>query len=234
MADYDDDIPPDPYQSDRLSQLSVGTGRSTKINRKYSSFVRSLRLVLPLIALIMTVVVLTWEEAGRRVEPMKKAELLPQSENIQNELLKPVFNSVDDKNQPYTVTADRAVQNRENPDILELQKPVANLAMNDGAKIDADAADGIYQQKEQKLNLEGDVHIKHSNGYVLSTQELRVDLVTQKAYSGRDVRIEGPGGTLDATGLEGDAGLGSLIFTGPAKVVLYSDSSLLSHKEKTP
>jgi len=233
MADFDD-IPPDPYQSSRLSQLSAGTGRSTKINRKYSSFVKSLRLVLPLIALIMTVIVLTWEEAGRRVEPMKKEELLPQSENIQNELLKPVFNSVDKNNQPFTVTADRATQNRQDPDLIELEKPVAELQQNDGSKLNGDAASGLYQQKEQKLNLEGDVHIKHSNGYVLSTQELRVDLVTQKAYSGRDVRIEGPGGTLDATGLEGDAGLGSLIFTGPAKVVLYSDSSLLSHKEKTP
>jgi len=233
MADFDD-IPPDPYQSSRLSQLSVGSDRSTKINRRYSSFVKSLRYILPLLALVMTVVVLTWEEAGRRVEPMKKEELLPQSENIQNELLKPVFNSVDDKNQPYTVTADRAVQNRQNADIVELEKPVATLSMNDGAKIDADSVSGLYQQKEQKLNLEGDVHLKHSNGYVLSTQELRVDLVTQKAYSGRDVRVEGPAGTLDATGLEGDASGGTLVFTGPAKIILYSDGSLLSNKEKTP
>lgn len=218
----------------RLSRLSVDEGRTTTINRKYSSFVKSLRFILPLIAVAMTVVVFTWDEAGRRVEPMKKEELMPSSENIQNELLKPVFNSIDDKNQPYTVTADRAVQDRDNPDLVRLEKPVGKVDMDTGEKIDANAAHGLYQQKAQKLNLEGDVNLIHSNGYTLKTEELRVDLATHKAYSGRDVRVEGPGGTIDATGLEGDSTTGALIFTGPAKVILYSDGQLLSPKDKTP
>lgn len=227
-----DDFPA-PTHNDRLSQLSVGEGRVVNVNRRYSSFIKSLRYILPLLALVMTVVVVTWDGAGSRNAPIKKEELLPQSENIQNELLKPVFNSIDDKKQPYTVTADRATQNRQNPDIIELVKPVANLKMNDGGQIDANSASGLYEQKEQKLNLEGNVHIKHSNGYTLSTEELRVDMVTQKSYSGRDVFIDGPDGTLNATGLEGDATTGVLIFTGPAKIVLYSDGNLLSPKETT-
>ncbi|PZQ46811.1 MAG: LPS export ABC transporter periplasmic protein LptC [Micavibrio aeruginosavorus] len=238
MDVFDDPATKPAAAQDRLSRLSVGEDRSSLINRKYSSFVKSLRFILPLAALVMTVVVLTWDE-GRRVEPMKKEELLPASDKVQNELLKPVFKSVDDKNQPFEVTADLATQNRENPDLIELQKPVAHQDMTSGEKISADAATGLYQQNEQKLNLAGDVHLKHSNGYTLSTEELRVDLVTQKAYSGRDVRVDGPSGSIDATGLEGDASTGTLIFTGPAKVILYSDGPLFSpkdtpSKEKTP
>lgn len=228
MDDFEDVAP-----QDRLSQLSVGEGRETRINRKYSSIVRSLRYILPLIALVMTVVVLTWDE-GNRIAPPKKEEIIPASQDIQNELLKPVFNSVDDKNQPYSVTADRATQSRENADIVELQKPVATLAMNSGEQVDANAANGLYEQKAQKLNLAGAVHLVHSNGYTLTTEELRVDLMTHKAYSGRDVHVEGPGGTIDATGLEGDSVTGALIFTGPAKVILYSDRNLLSPKDTTP
>ncbi len=224
----------DAPRAERLSHLSVGEGRTVNISRRYSKFVKSLRYVLPLLAVVMTVIVVTWDEAGRRVAPLKKEELLPASQNIQNELLKPVFNSIDDKKQPYTVTADRAVQNRANPDIVELEKPVATITMNSGEKIDANAVSGLYEQNSQKLNLEGDVHLIHSNGYTLSTEELRVDMAAQKTYSGRDVFIEGPAGTLDATGLEGDAATGAIIFTGPAKVVLYSDGNLLSPKEKTP
>lgn len=229
MDDFDD-----PQTQDQFSRLSVGDDRATTINRKYSSFVKSLRLILPLLALVMTVIVLTWDEADRRIVPMKKEELLPASENIQNELLKPVFNSVDDENQPYTVTADRATQSRNDPDLVELAKPVATLSMNTGEKLDADANAGLYQQKTEKLNLEGAVHLKHSNGYTLTTEELRVDLATNKAYSGQNVRVEGPGGTIDATGLEGDADTGALVFTGPAKVILYSDGNLLSPKDRTP
>jgi lipopolysaccharide export system protein LptC len=230
MDDFSDSATASP---NRLSQLSFDE-RSTEVNRGYSAFVRKLRFILPLFAVVMTVVVLTWDEAGRRVEPLKKEEVLPQSQNIQNELLKPVFNSVDEKNQPYTVTADRATQGRENPDLVELEKPIATLKQNDGTALDANAATGLYEQKTQKLNLEGAVLLKHSDGTTLSTEELRVDLATHKAYSGRDVRVENKSGTIDATGLEGDAETGALIFTGPAKVTLYSDGKLLSPKESTP
>ena len=119
--------------------------------------------------------------------------------------------------------------------MIELQNPIAELQQNNGSKLDAEAASGLYQQKDQKLNLEGAVKLKNSDGYTLSTEELRIDMVTQKAYSGMDVKVEGPSGTIDATGLEGDANTGALIFTGPAKVILYSDGGSLSpSKEKTP
>jgi lipopolysaccharide export system protein LptC len=108
------------------------------------------------------------------------------------------------------------------------------MTMTSGDKVDAHADKGLYQQKAQKLNLEGAVVLKHSNGYTLKTEELRVDLASQKTYSGQDVRVEGPGGTIDATGLEGDSNAGVLVFTGPAKVILYSDGKLLSPKDKAP
>lgn len=232
MSDEDSDFFGEQKKHNRLSQLSVGEARMIKVGRGYTNFIKSLRFILPLAAIGMTAIVLTWDEAGKRVEPMKKHELLPASENIQNELLKPVFNSVDDKNQPYTVTADTAVQSRENPEIVELTNPVAGIDMNDGSKLNAKAKVGLYEQSSQKLNLEGDVEIENSDGTVLKTQELRIDMVTQKAYSGQDVHVENPSGTIDSTGLEGDVSTGTLIFTGPAKVILYSDGNMLSPTPK--
>jgi len=219
---------------ERLSQLSIEEREIPIINMRYSAVVRDLRWILPLTALGMMVVIITWNATGNRLTPMKKEEVLPASENIQNELMKPVFNSVDAKEQPYSVTADRAVQGRDNPDIIELENPVAGLDKKDGGRMDAKANTGLYEQKSQKLNLSGDVHIKSSDGYTLSTQELRLDLDTQKAYSGRDVMVTGPSGTLEAKGLEGDSEGGTMIFTGPAKVILNSTSGpLIPTKENT-
>ncbi|PZO86914.1 MAG: hypothetical protein DI626_05235, partial [Micavibrio aeruginosavorus] len=144
MSDEDTDFFGENKKDNRLSQLSVGEGRTITIGRRYTAFIKSLRFILPLVAIAMTVVVLTWDEAGKRVEPMKKEDLLPASENIQNELLKPVFNSVDDKNQPYTVTADKATQSRENPEVVQLENPKANVDMNDGSKVNARATTGLY------------------------------------------------------------------------------------------
>lgn len=219
--------------SDRLSQLSFDE-RPTNVNLRYSALVRKLRFILPLVAVGMVMIIFLWDEAGQRVEPLKKEEILPQSQNIQNELLKPVFNSVDDKKQPYSVTAERATQGRDNPDIVELDRPVATLRQNDGTDLGARAATGLYEQQSQKLNLSGAVELEHSDGTLLKTEELRVDLATQKAWSGRDVHVENKSGTIDATGLEGDGATGALVFTGPAKVILYSDGPLLSPKESHP
>ncbi len=228
------DIDPMDDEDRRFDTLKVDKSRHVVLDDRRSRIVRKLRYILPFLALILTVIVVTWDESGKHIEPLKKEELIPASQNVENELLKPVFNSVDEKNQPFTVTADRAVQGRENPDIVELEKPVAELQQTDGSKIAGEAASGLYEQKSQKLNLEGDVHLKHSNGFTLTTQELRIDMAAQKAYSGRDVRVEGPEGSIDATGLEGDTTTGSMIFTGPAKVTLQGGGNLFSPKEKTP
>jgi lipopolysaccharide export system protein LptC len=221
----------DDFSSDndktRLRGLATAQDRSISVNRGYSRFIRSMRIILPLIAVGMTVVILTWEQAGRHVEPIKKEELVPESASAQNELLKPVYKSVDAQQRPYTVTADVATQDRNNPDLVNLQQPKAELQLEEGKTVSADAVQGLYQQNAQKLNLEGDVHLKNSEGYTLSTEELRVDIATQKAFSGRDVRVEGPAGTIDAKGLEGDGVAGTLVFIGPAKVVLYNEGNLL-------
>lgn len=218
----------DDFQDDnRLNALSNGN-RVRKVNHGYTKLIRTLRVILPLIAVGMTVVVLTWEEAGQHVAPPKKEEVAPQAPNIQNELLKPVFNSIDQQGRPFSITANTATQDRINPDLLNLEQPTAELSMSETVKINVEATRGIYQQKEQKLNLDGAVHLIHSDGYTLSSEELRVDLVTQKAFSGLDVHVEGPAGTIDSTGLEGDAQNGILIFTGPAKVILNSGKMKLS------
>lgn len=220
------------YAPDRLSHLSV-PARSAAISTRHTVIIRSLRFILPLVALALTVIVVTWDEGGR-VEPVKKDELIPQAESIQNELMKPVFNSVDEKGQPYSITADRAVQGTQNPDIVTLINPVAKLDMDGGSALGGRAKAGLYEQKAQKLNLEGGVALNHSNGYTLTTEELRIDIAAQKAWSGRDVHVAGPDGTIDATGLEADTGTGAIIFTGPARVILKSDVKLYPAKEQTP
>ncbi|MFA5592865.1 MAG: LPS export ABC transporter periplasmic protein LptC [Micavibrio sp.] len=216
---------------ERLSRISPNGLRDVRVNRAYSTFIRSMRFALPLAALALTVVVITWDDAGRNAEPLKKNDVLPASATIENELMKPVFNSVDNRNRPYVITADRATQSRNNPDIIELDHPVAEMRMEGGAKIDGDAKNGLYAQKEQKLNLQGDVEIRHTDGFILKTEELRIDLDTQKTYSGRDVRVEGPDGAIDATGLEGDVQGETLVFTGPAKVIFYTNKNSSSPKE---
>jgi lipopolysaccharide export system protein LptC len=211
----------------RLDELLSSAVNSAPVDGGwYSRFIKSMRIVLPIMALVLAVLVFTWDDAGQRVKPLAKEDIAPQSPTVQNELIKPVFQSVDDKNQPFVVSADRATQDKTNPDLLTLDKPQAEITMLDGAVIKAQAQTGLYEQNSRRLTLNTAVTIDHSDGYRLISEELRVDVVTEKILSGRDVTITGPAGTLEAKGLDGDSKTGRLIFTGPARVVLTGAGNL--------
>lgn len=217
---------------ERLQSLSSRAGG--KIGRGYTIFVRSMRIILPLAAVALLAVVITWPDMEKRVEPIRKEELLPDTANMQNELLQPKFESVDEKDQPYTVTAALATQSRENPDIVNLKEPVGNMTLKDGGWVEIEAHTGIYEQREEKLFLSGAVKLTNDGGYTLTSDEMRINLNTSEAFSDKDVNVQGPDGTIDATGMEAFSGTGVLVFKGPAKMVLTSAGNTLSLGKVTP
>lgn len=224
--DFLDDGPTPPDK--RFQTLLVDARRHTALNGRRTRIIRQLRFILPFVALAMTAVILTWNKGAQHAPPLKKEDVIPASQNIENELVKPVFNSVDDKNQPYSVSADKATQSRTSPDLLDLEHPTARLTQEDNTTLDAKAQSGVYEQKTKKLNLSGDVELHYSEGYVLKTPELRLDMQARKAYSAQDVVIEGQDATLEAKGLEGDEAQGSLVFTGPARILLKNTTDLFN------
>jgi lipopolysaccharide export system protein LptC len=228
MDDFDRSVAP----PERLQSLS--TRKAGRIGRGYTRFVRAMRILLPLAAVGLVAVVITWPDMEKRVDPMKKEDLIPDTANMQNELLQPKFESIDAKNQPYTVTADTATQSRENPDIVNLDKPAGSMTMNDGGIVAIQALTGIYEQKDEKLFLKGDVKLMNDTGYTLESDEMRVNLKTSEAFSDKDVHVQGPDGTIEATGMEAFSDKGLLIFKGPATMILTQASQSLSLDGSVP
>lgn len=219
-------LDPDAAPKERLSSLSTRTGG--KVGRGYTRFVKAMRIILPLAAVGLLAVVITWPDMEKRVAPVRKDEILPDTANMQNELLQPKFESVDEKDQPYTVTAALATQSRENPDIVNLQKPVGNMALQDGGWVAIEALTGVYEQRNEKLFLSGDVKLTNDGGYTLTSDEMRINLNTSEAFSDKSVNVQGPDGTIDATGMEAFSNTGILIFKGPAKMILSNAGNSLS------
>lgn len=214
-------------QQNRLNELNVGK-RTTTVSRGYTLFVRSMRYVLPLIAVGLTVAVITWPDMDDKIVIIQKDELIPLSEIEmgENELLKPNFETTDAQNQPVHVTADRALQNQENPNLVKLDNPNADLKMKDGNPVNIKALHGTYEQETEKLFLQDNVKIKHGSGYKLQAEELRVNMKTREAFSDKNVSIQGPDANIIAIGLEGNMDEGVLIFKGPATLTIKDSSSL--------
>lgn len=204
---------------ERLARVQAAGSRG--FSQSYSSFVRWMRLVLPLTALAIVAVLFTWSSMQEElVIPPQDPARTPSSIG-KNELVSPRFESKDDRNQPYTITALRAVQGEKNDDLIILEKPVADMTLNSGNWIALEADQGAYRQDKNRLLLQGNVKIFHDRGYQLETAKLHIDMNKDFAWSEEAVYVQGPTGTLKANGLKADNGRQILIFTGPAKLVLH-------------
>ena len=205
--------------NDRLDRLTRSAGTRT-LNPLYSRFIRSMRIVLPIIALSIAAVVFTWGNINEeKIKTLEEQIELPQSVG-KNELLDPRFESTDDQQQPYTITAKRAIQGETNDDLIILEEPLGDILLESGNWIAIEAEQGAFRQDNQRLLLKGMVKIFHDQGYQLETEQLNVDVKESTAWSETDVYVQGPEGNIQAIGLQANQGAGHLVFNGPAKLTL--------------
>jgi lipopolysaccharide export system protein LptC len=190
----------------------------------YSRFVKVMRIVLPLAALAIFGVMVAWPELDKKVNSQPQPVEVT-AENVKNELVNPRFEGVDNNQRPYTITAARAVQSEDDPNIVDLEMPVADMTLKGGQWLAAEAKEGLYDQNDRKLELEGNVFLFYDEGYELTTSRLFVDLRARKVWSEESVQGKGPKGLLEAKGLKADATENTLYLQGPAKLVLFTEVS---------
>lgn len=225
MAPEDTQQTPEEIRAKRLARISPAQ-KTAKVNQNYSRFIRHIQIMLPIIALIMITIILNWNRfKTETISPLQEeAQAVVEQSIGKNEFLEPRFESVDSKGQPYTITANNAVQGNDE-DLIILEEPGGKLNMTNGAYVTLQAISGAYRQKAQKLFLQGDVVMTHNEkdqakGYQMDMDELHVDLDTNTAWADVNVLGTGPDVTLNAKGLKASSPEETLIFTGPAKLVL--------------
>ena len=208
--------------AERAKRLTSRSARAS-ISLGYSNFVRFMRLALPVAA--MVVVAILFIRAGMN----EKLAILADDNNsgmnndqniMKNELLNPRFESMDKKQQPYNITADRAVQGEKNKDLIMLESPVGIMTMEDGVIVKVRSDTGAYRQDTERFFLRGGVHIEHSGGYSLKTHEAHIDMKKNFAWSDYDIIGRGPEFSIDAKGVSASGKDNIIIFTGPTKLVL--------------
>lgn len=204
---------------DFLGNDGTGKAQSTE---KYTRLVKLMRLVLPTIALAIVVVVVSWSKFEDLVAKPAMEAAIPHIIG-KNELLRPRFQSVDNKNQPFKITAHRAFQNEQNPKLVHLDRPMADITLNSGNWLAIESKKGTYEQNAENLVLEDDVKLYHDEGYELITSKLFVNLKAQEAWSDQPIYAQGPAGQIEASGMKADTGKGELIFTGPVTLKLNKD-----------
>ncbi|MGE5147116.1 MAG: LPS export ABC transporter periplasmic protein LptC [Candidatus Eiseniibacteriota bacterium] len=193
----------------------------------YTWFVNFLKLALPLMALALVGLVLMWPQLKGAEENLRKGVIgslkLDEIENLQ--MVKARYVGVDDQNRPYVLTAAAARQVSSGSDLIALETPKGEMALQDGNKVAVSAQAGAYYQKAQMLDLFGHVTMDRSDGYVVETEEARINLKTGSAEGNKTVTGHGPAGTLRSDGFRiVDKGQ-TVMFTGKARMTINSDSA---------
>ncbi len=222
-----------PHNYDALNELTM-SAPPKRMGQGYTRLIKILRVTLPLLAVGLIVVVITWPDMERQVPLPTKEEIVPDAKMGMNELIKPLFQSTDQDRRPFTITAEKATQNQDNPGLVMMEKPEADLQLSDGGWVAARAKTALFEEKNEKLFLSGDVNLFHDSGYTLTSPELRLNMKTSEAFSDQDVYVSGPKGTLNASGMEAFQMDEKIIFKGPATLVIFDAGAGLPHAGIVP
>ncbi|MGE4351226.1 MAG: LPS export ABC transporter periplasmic protein LptC [Bdellovibrionales bacterium] len=199
-------------KSERLGQLRPRDTRAAR-NRsiRYTRFVDIMRWALPVTVLVGLGLLLFWPIWHTNRVSAVVVENVP---NLMVENLN--LTGVDEKGQPYALTADRALQAANTKNLVDLEKPRGEMTMTGGAWVALHADQGRLDQNTKKLWLGGHVEIFHDKGYRFSTQEMNVDIPQSTAWGEQPVEIQGSFGEIHGQGFRFLEGGHTLVVTGPA------------------
>ena len=134
----------------------------------------------------------------------------------------PHFMGTDSRNRPFTVTAERAVQDLTDDQLILLAQPKADMTLEDGAWVALQAKQGSYRRDAETLQLAGGVDLFHDQGYEIHTPSAAIDLNSGTAEGHEPVAAQGPFGELTAEGFRVVEQGAVVEFTGKSRLLLDS------------
>jgi lipopolysaccharide export system protein LptC len=128
------------------------------------------------------------------------------------------YNGVDERGRPYTVTAATAIQR--DAERVDLTVPNADMTLENGTWINVKSKLGVYMRKAQQLDLSENVVLYRDDGTTMTTATATVEMQAGAASGASATHVEGPFGTLDATGFTTVDKGAAIQFWGPARADL--------------
>ena len=189
----------------------------------YSNFVGFMRYALPLGALLLLGLVIVWPLATGREEGFRITFSDAPDLDGSLRMVNARYIGVDNRNQPYTVTAAEANQPAANSPLLTLEEISADVFTDAGAGqwIALTAREGLYERDARQLDLAGDVSIFSDQGHEFHTDRAHVDLAARTADGDAPLSGQGPLGLLEAGNFFLDDNAQSMFFGGGVKMTIF-------------
>lgn len=209
-------------QRARLTRFVSASMRRRRHSLSYSRFVWLMKVVLPATAVALAGLVLFWPQLNPldnrfRLKPVQVS--IDDLENLR--MVSPRFVGTDERNQPFSITADQATQEVGSSDVTALSNPKGDLTLNNGSWIALTAADGLYHKQGRTLDLWNQVNVFHDAGYEIKTKRATADLALGNVAGDAPVEGQGPDSQLRGQGFRIYDKGARLTVTGKSRLVLY-------------
>ena len=187
-----------------------------------SRFVATMKYVLPGLAMLLLIVVVAWPEFASEDDRFRIPEAVGPIGTSRPQVLNARVLGVDSKSQPFQITAETsALKSDDGREFYQLEKPKADIALEDGSWVALTATDGEYEEITKYLYLVGDVNVFHDAGHEFRTPKARFNLGDRSASGDDPVEGQGPLGTLQSEGFRIFDGGERVLFTGKAQMIIY-------------
>jgi lipopolysaccharide export system protein LptC len=214
--------PPERPRGDRLARFLPGTNVRRHYSVVYSRFVSLLKFLLPAAALTLMALLLLWPQMNPL--PTKIGFSKVTVEDLENlRMLAPRMIGRDEKDQPYTITAEQATQDAGSSDVTDLVRPKGDIQINTGAWVALTADTGKYNKQSQMLHLQGNVNVFHDAGYEIQTTSADVNLDKGDAQGDEPVVGQGPDSELQGQGFRLYNKGARIVVTGQSRVVIHAN-----------
>ncbi|MFQ5955004.1 MAG: LPS export ABC transporter periplasmic protein LptC, partial [Kiloniellales bacterium] len=187
----------------------------------YSHFVAFLKLLLPMIAAALMLIVIIWPEITSRDEGFRIGVADISVEDAKNlRMVNPRYMNIDKVGQPYVLSADETTQATGDDQLVRLKRPKADITLKDGTWIALNADFGNFYRTDKLLDLFGSVNLYQDQGYEFHTTRARFDLTKGHASGQEAVQGQGPFGTVESQGFRILNNGKSILFTGRSHMVI--------------
>ena len=201
-----------------------------------SKLVRRLRIVLPVLAVVLIAAFFLNTRSNKVdatfLEDFANLEATPEELEMAN----PRFAGIDEKGQPFEITAAAATRTPNEDEVVSLNNPRA-VTQGSREQTVVFANSGFYRSKEKILELEDEVTLEHAIGgdnYVLRTPAATVLIDEDRVESDRGVEGQGPGGnTLSADKMKAYEDEGRIVFEGNVKLKIHRNPKVDEDANKT-
>ena len=189
--------------------------------------VAAMRLILPATAALLLAMLALWSRFGLDTTSFRLSMDSIDLNSLDTLAMSNAhFEGMDDKNRPFSISAEKATQVTQDADTIDLTQLQADMTMTDGAWLSLTSDSGRLQRSKELLDLLGQVNLFQDQGYELHTRDVNIDLSRNSAIGHSPVQGQGPSGEVTAEGVLVLNSGERIVFLGHTHIVFYGDSQM--------